>query len=40
MKTSTVQVHPDLQTSNDHFFLAEEPAWKLFREELAAFLRT
>jgi pimeloyl-ACP methyl ester carboxylesterase/DNA-binding winged helix-turn-helix (wHTH) protein len=27
-------------TSGNHFLLAEEPAWKLFREELAAFLRT
>ena len=26
--------------SGNHFLLAEEPAWKLFREELAAFLRT
>jgi pimeloyl-ACP methyl ester carboxylesterase len=26
--------------SGNHLLLAEEPAWKVFREELAAFLRT
>jgi DNA-binding winged helix-turn-helix (wHTH) protein/pimeloyl-ACP methyl ester carboxylesterase len=27
-------------SSGNHFLLAEEPAWKTFREELAAFLKT
>jgi DNA-binding winged helix-turn-helix (wHTH) protein/pimeloyl-ACP methyl ester carboxylesterase len=27
-------------TSGNHLLLADEPAWKVFREELAAFLRT
>lgn len=27
-------------SSGNHFLLAEEPAWKIFREELASFLKT